>query len=62
MTEELSFGLAMFKEEITKPDLGEMGLILICRIYLFYCIEGFSFEMEALPYLGKTSTSKLLPS
>jgi len=62
MTEELSFGLAMFKEKIAEPDLGEMGLILICRIYLFYCIEGFSFEMETLPNLGKTSTSKLLPS
>jgi hypothetical protein len=62
MTEELSFGLAMFKEKIAEPDLGEMGLIFICCIYLFYCVESFSFEMEALPYFGKTSTSKLLPS
>lgn len=59
MAEKLSLWLSMFEEEIAEPDLGEMGLILIRCIYLFYCIEGFGLEVEPLPYFGKASSAKL---
>ena len=62
MTEKLSFGLSMFEEKISEPDLCEMGLIFICCVYFFYCIECFGLEMKALPYFRKTSTAELLTS
>jgi hypothetical protein len=57
MSKKLSFRLPVLEEEITKPDLGKMGLVLVGCIYLFYCVEGLCLEVEALPYFGKTSAA-----
>lgn len=58
--QELFFGLAVLEEEVTEPDLSEVGLILVGSVDLFDCVEGFGLEVEALPDFRETSTAELL--
>jgi len=58
----LFFRLTAFKKVVSKPNLCEMCLVFIRSIYLLDSIEGFGFEMETFPHLGKPSSTKLFSS
>lgn len=58
--QKLFFGLSVLEEEVSEPDLSEMSLVLVGGVDLLDCVEGFGFEVEALPDFGETSTAELL--
>ena len=51
MTQKLTLRLTVLEKIVTKPDLGQVSLVLIGSVYFFNSVKCLSFEVKALPYL-----------